>query len=114
MVDEVRAVARSVDPAAEVECYTAKAGWAGTGVEPLSEAVERAYAEFVGGATPPPQVAHTSMWRDTNIFNAVGVPSLTFGPPRGSAAVQGTGNFELDDLVAAAKVYAAVAMDICA
>ncbi|MCY4664612.1 MAG: hypothetical protein OXC00_08110, partial [Acidimicrobiaceae bacterium] len=61
-----------------------------------------------------PQVAHTSMWRDTNIFNAVGIPSLTFGPPRGSAAVQGTGHFELDDLVAGAKVYAAVAMDLCA
>ena len=105
---------RSVDPAAEVECYMAKAGRVGTGIEPLSSAVERAYGEIVGGATPPPQVAHTSMWRDTNVFNAVGIPSLTFGPPRGSAAVQGTGHFELDDLVAAAKVYAAVAMDICA
>ena len=107
------AVARSVDPAAEVECYTAKAGRVGTGVEPLSAAVEQAYGQIVGGATPPPQVAHTSMWRDTNIFNAVGIPSLTFGPPRGSAAVQGTGHFELDDLVAGAKVYAAVAMDLC-
>ncbi len=83
----VRAVARSVDPAAEVECYMAKAGRAGTGVEPLSDAVEEAYGEIVGSATPPPQTAHTSMWRDTNIFNAVGIPSLTFGPPRGSAAV---------------------------
>ena len=114
VVSEVRAVARSVDPAAEVECYMAKAGRVGTGIEPLSDAVERAYGEIVGGATPPPQTAHTSMWRDTNIFNAVGIPSLTFGPPRGSAAVQGTGHFELDDLVAAAKVYAAVAMDLCA
>ena len=114
VVEEVRAVVGSVDPAAEVECYMAKAGRVGTGVEPLSSAVEKAYGEIVGGATPPPQVAHTSMWRDTNIFNAVGIPSLTFGPPRGSAAVQGTGHFELDDLVAAAKVYTAVAMDLCA
>ena len=113
VIDEVSAVARSVDPGAEIECYTAKAGRVGTGVEPLSTAVERAYGEIVGGRTPPPQVAHTSMWRDTNIFNAVGIPSLTFGPPRGSAAVQGTGHFELDDLVAAAKVYAAVAIDVC-
>ena len=114
VIDEVRAVAQSIDPGAEVECYTAKAGRVGTGVEPLSGAIETAYGEIVGGRTPPPQVAHTSMWRDTNIFNAVGIPSLTFGPPRGSAAVQGTGNFELDDLVAAAKVYVAVAMDLCA
>lgn len=113
VVAEVREVARSVDPAAEVECYMAKAGLVGTGVEPLAAAVEGAYGEVVGGRTPPPQVAHTSMWRDTNVFNAVGIPSLTFGPPRGSAAVQGTGHFELDDLVAAAKVYAATALDIC-
>ena len=113
VVAEVREVARSVDPAAEVECYMAKAGLVGTGVEPLAAAVEGAYGEVVGGRTPPPQVAHTSMWRDTNVFNAVGIPSLTFGPPRGSAAVQGTGHFELDDLVAAAKVYAATAIDIC-
>ena len=114
VIVEVREVARSVDPAAEVECYMAKAGLQGTGVEPLAAAVEGAYGEVVGGHTPPPQVAHTSMWRDTNVFNAVGIPSLTFGPPRGSAAVQGTGHFELDDLVAAAKVYAAVAIDLCA
>ena len=114
VIAEVREVARSVDPAAEVECYMAKAGLQGTGVEPLATSVEGAYGEVVGGRTPPPQVAHTSMWRDTNVFNAVGIPSLTFGPPRGSAAVQGTGHFELDDLVAAAKVYAAVAIDLCA
>lgn len=114
VIAEVREVARSVDPAAEVECYMAKAGLLGTGVEPLAASVEGAYGEVVGGRTPSPQVAHTSMWRDTNVFNAVGIPSLTFGPPRGSAAVQGTGHFELDDLVAAAKVYAAVAIDLCA
>ncbi len=114
VIEEVRAVARSVDPAAEVECYMAKAGQRGTGAAPLAAAVEQAYGRVVGGRTPPPQVAHTSMWRDTNVFNSVGIPSLTFGPPRGSAAVQGTGHFELDDLVAAAKVYAATAINICA
>ena len=113
VIDEVRAVAQAIDPAAEVECYTAKAGCEGTNVEPLSEAVESAFGAIVGGATPPPQIAHTSMWRDTNIFNRVGIPSLTFGLPRGSAAVQGTGNFELDDLVDCAKIYAKVAFDLC-
>ena len=113
VIEEVRAVAQSIDPAAEVECYTAKAGCEGANVEPLSDSVEAAFAQIVGGQTPPPQVAHTSMWRDTNIFNAVGIPSLTFGLPRGAAAVQGTGNFELDDLVACAKVYAKIALDIC-
>ena len=54
VIDEVRAVARSVDPRAEVECYTAKAGRVGTGVEPLSGAVEKAYGEIVGGPDAAP------------------------------------------------------------
>jgi acetylornithine deacetylase/succinyl-diaminopimelate desuccinylase-like protein len=113
VVREVGDVVRSVDPAAEVECFMAKQGVCGTGVEPLAQAIAEAYDSVIGGTTPEPDVAHTSMWRDTNIFNAVGIPSLTFGPSRGSAAVQGTGHFELDDLVAGAKIYALTALTLC-
>ena len=101
VIEEVRGVARSVDPQAEVECYMAKQGLIGTGVEPLAGSISAAYDTIIGGPTPEPEIAATSMWRDTNVFNAVGIPSITFGPSRGSAAVQGTGHFELDDLVAA-------------
>ena len=52
------------------------------------------------------------MWRDTNVFNLAGIPSLTFGPSRGRADVQGEGFFELDDLVDAAKMYALVALEV--
>jgi len=64
---------------------------------------------------PPPSEAETavvSMWRDTNVFNGAGIPSLTFGPSRGEASVQGTGQFHLDHLVAAANIYALTAMQI--
>jgi acetylornithine deacetylase/succinyl-diaminopimelate desuccinylase-like protein len=91
----------------------AKPGFEGEGVEPLAGAVAAAYDTVVGGPTPEPEVANTSMWRDTNVFNSSAIPSLTFGPSRGSAAVQGTGHFELDDLVAAAKIYALTALDLC-
>ena len=53
------------------------------------------------------------MWRDTNVFNSVGIPSLTFGVGRGKAQVQGMGFYELDDLVACAQIYALTAMEIC-
>jgi hypothetical protein len=68
----------------------------------------------VRGSDPPPQVetAVVSMWRDTNVFNLAGIPSLTFGPSRGRADVQGTGYFALDDLVDAAKMYALVALEV--
>ncbi len=55
------------------------------------------------GPTPRVETAVVSMWRDTNIFNLAGIPSLTFGPSRGKAEVQGTGLFALDDLVDAAR-----------
>ena len=113
VIEEVRGVARSVDAQAEVECYMAKQGLIGTGVEPLAGSISAAYDTIIGGSTPEPEIAATSMWRDTNVFNAVGIPSITFGPSRGSAAVQGSGHFELDDLVAATKIYALIALDLC-
>ncbi len=53
------------------------------------------------------------MWRDTNVYNRAGIPSLTFGPSRGKAAVQGTGFINLDDFVDGAKIYALTALSIC-
>lgn len=113
VVDEVREVVQAVIPDAEVEGFMTKAGYEGQGVEPLAEAVTQAYHRVKGGTPPPVDVAITSMWRDTNIFNSAGIPSLTFGNGRGKAQVQGTGHFELDDMVACAKMYALTAINIC-
>ena len=52
VIEEVRQVARQVDPQAEVECYMAKQGLIGTGVEPLADAISAAYDSIVGGPTP--------------------------------------------------------------
>ncbi len=57
--------------------------------------------------------AVVGMWRDTNVYNRVGIPSLTFGPSRGKAAEQGTGFIELDDFIDGAKIYALTALSIC-
>lgn len=113
ITDEVQNVVRGVIPDAEVECFMSKAGYEGQGVEPLAEAVSKAYDTVRGGTPPPVDVAITSMWRDTNIFNSVGIPSLTFGNGRGQAQVQGTGHFELQDMLDCAKMYALTAMEIC-
>ena len=98
---------------AEVELIMFKPGAEGEGVEPLADAVRNAH-QRVRGTDPAPQVetAVVSMWRDTNVFNLAGIPSLTFGPSRGRADVQGDGFFALDDLVDAAKMYALVALEV--
>jgi acetylornithine deacetylase/succinyl-diaminopimelate desuccinylase-like protein len=113
IVDEVRSVVQQVSPDAEVTCYMSKSGYEGVDVEPLAAAVRQAYDRVIGGTPPTPEVAVTSMWRDINIFNAAGIPALTFGTGRGKAHVQGTGHFELDELVACAKMYALTALLIC-
>ena len=55
------------------------------------------------------------MWRDINMFNEVGIPSICYGPPRHPEPYSDPGNraVKIDDLVAATKVYALTAMAIC-
>ena len=107
----LRAAVDATGTGAEVELIMFKPGAEGEGVEPLADAVRDAY-RTVRGDEPPAQVepAVVSMWRDTNVFNHAGIPSLTFGPSRGRADVQGEGFFALDDLVDAAKMYALTAL----
>lgn len=58
----------------------------------------------------------TSMWPDINVFNEVGIPSLTYGPPRsipqGPDSSKGKFMF-IKDLVNVTEIYALIAMDIC-
>jgi acetylornithine deacetylase/succinyl-diaminopimelate desuccinylase-like protein len=112
----LRAALDDVGVAAELEMIMAKPGMvADDGIQPLVQAIEAAHLRVRG--TPPPSEAEpavVSMWRDTNVFNAAGIPSLTFGPSRGTADVQGRGHFELDDLVAGAKMYALTALHLAA
>jgi hypothetical protein len=51
------------------------------------------------------------MWRDTNPYNELGIPSLTYGC--GAGAGGGNTFFLVDEMLQAAKIYALTAMDIC-
>lgn len=101
----------------EVDLIMAKAGYEASreAIDPLLTEIQSAH-ETIRGA-PMPSVAEdavVSMWRDTNVYNRFGIPSLTFGPSRGRAAVQGTGYIDLDDFVDGAKIYALTALAIAA
>jgi len=63
--------------------------------------------------TPPAIVGEpvTSMWRDTNAFNELGIPAISYAPRSQSHAT--TKSFRIEDLVDAARVYARIAMDLC-
>lgn len=94
-----------------VEPFVFRRGYEARGVEPLVAGVEAAHARVLGGKPGRPIDAITSMWRDSNVFNEVGIPTVVYGP----GASVGGGNFamEVRALVDAARVYAAIAVEVC-
>jgi acetylornithine deacetylase/succinyl-diaminopimelate desuccinylase-like protein len=113
---EVQAELRDVLAAAgvptNVECTLYRRGYEATGVEPLLEVTERAHRAELGRGFGEISAPLTSMWRDTNPFVEVGIPAITYGP----AAGVGGGLFwaEIADFVSAARIYARLALDLCA
>jgi len=111
---ELSAVVAAAGVGAKVETYLARTGAVGQNVEPLADIVKRCCQAVTGHEPTPkaPQVV-VSMWRDNNVFNEAGIPSLTFGPPRRREEDTSRLYFQLEDLVNMANIYAQVAYEIC-
>lgn len=116
VTDSISTAVRSSGLEVEVDLIMYKAGFAASrdSVAPLLSEIESAH-RYVRGVEMPEKAedAVVGMWRDTNVYNRVGIPALTFGPSRGQAGVQGTGFIELDDFIDGAKIYALAALAIC-
>ena len=116
VTDSISTAVRSTGLEVEVDLIMYKAGFAASrdSVAPLLSEIESAH-RYVRGVEMPEKAedAVVGMWRDTNVYNRVGIPALTFGPSRGRAGVQGTGFVELDDFIDGAKIYALAALAIC-
>jgi acetylornithine deacetylase/succinyl-diaminopimelate desuccinylase-like protein len=111
--NELRQVVFSQGMGGEVECFMARKGYEGKNVGPLVDAIRSAHQTVRGTEPPPIGTSETSMWRDINIFNEVGIPAATFGMPRKSAPDVPQRFVEARDMVDAAKMYALVALQIC-
>jgi acetylornithine deacetylase/succinyl-diaminopimelate desuccinylase-like protein len=109
--DELRGVLRAVGVDGEVELYLYRPGFEAKGAERLIETIRRQHAQTF--PAPPAIVADavTSMWRDTNAFNELGIPAVSYAPRAESHAK--TKSFKVKDLTDAALVYARIAMDLC-
>ena len=110
---ELQEVVASAEVGARVETFLARSGAEGKNVEPLAAAVRRCYQQ-VTGREPLAKASSevVSMWRDNNVFNAAGIPSLTFGCARNKAE-DGRLYLDVAELVATATVYAQVAHSLC-
>lgn len=94
---------------AESEIYLSRKGYEGQGVSLLVEAIESCYQDLVGKKIEKIETPYTSMWRDMNVFNAAGIPSVTFGPSRVGTRRHA---YQIENLHLASKLYAMIALDI--
>lgn len=115
VTEAVRQAVAAAGVDAEVDLVLSRAGVIGAGIEPLADAIRTGH-RTVFHAEPPAQAeaAVVSMWRDTNVFNRAGIPSVTYGPSRGKADVQGRGYLDVQQLIDTAKVYALTILQVCA
>jgi hypothetical protein len=96
--------------------YLYRRGYQAQDVEPLVQSTKQACARILRKDPPPVPSGYISMWRDRNIFSEVGIPAVSFGPPRsGGRDTKGPYGLYLDksDMLAAAQIYALLALDIC-
>ena len=114
--EELRGLARQLGIDVEIDLYLHKRGYASRGAEPLAASLGEACQQVVGRPPPPPPSGFISMWRDRNVFTEVGIPAVSFGPPRGGGR-DSKGPYGLhvtqQDLLRAAQIYALLALDIC-
>ncbi len=109
--DELRGVLRKVGVEGTVELFVYRPGFEARGAERLIDTIKRCHAQTF--ETPPAIVGDpvTSMWRDTNAFNELGIPAISYAPRATSHAT--TKSFKIKDLTDAALVYARIAVDLC-
>ena len=109
--EELRGVLRAVGVHGTVELFLYRPGFEVKGADRLIETVRRCHAQVFD--TPPAIVGEpvTSMWRDTNAFNELGIPAISYAPRSASHAARKS--FKVKDLQDAALAYARIAMDLC-
>jgi acetylornithine deacetylase/succinyl-diaminopimelate desuccinylase-like protein len=112
---ELEKLVRKLDLDCDVTLFQYSRGHIAKNAEPLTTAVTRAHRYIFGAEPPQPPSAETSMWRDLNVFNEIGIPSICYGPPRQREPMSGAGNraMKIDDLAQATKVYGLTALILC-
>ena len=115
LTQEILQLTRDMGLECEVTPYQWSRGYIAENADPLIDAVKGAH-HYIFGADPepsPPPVI--SMWRDLNVFNEVGIPSICYGAPRQFEPYSDPQDraMKISDLVAATKVYALTALSVC-
>ncbi len=109
---ELRGVLASAGVECELSMYRSLMGYEATGVEPVTDALERSYRSLYGEPTPSVTTSRSSIWTDTNVYNEMGIPACKFGP-RGTRWSVRSEQIEVEEIHRAAQVYALTALEVC-
>lgn len=108
---DLRAELESHEVPFRIECFLYRRGYHAQGAEPLlavlSETHQEEFGRPLGGVT----AGQASSWRDTNPYNELGIPAISYGPSAGRGGAQSWTRIE--DLMSAARMYARVAIGLC-
>lgn len=119
---ELRTLLNTLNLDYELELFTSQAGYEGSGVEPLVEAIGEAYRVVAGKPLAPIDPYENSMWTDTNLYNELGIPAVKFGigavlKPGAEGELHGMirlrNSTSVEDLINATKIYAAASLKVC-
>lgn len=77
----------------------------------LIDGCRKAHQQVAGESLELGEGPTASMWRDINVFNELGIPAVTYGPPR--ASVDGMAGVRIEDIHQVALFYAAAAIELC-
>ena len=94
-----------------VEPFVYRRGWVATDSDPLRQALAGAHRQQFGAEPEMAPASISSMWRDHIPLIEAGIPALTYGPGQATGGPRLA--MSLDDLEAAARVYALAALNIC-
>jgi acetylornithine deacetylase/succinyl-diaminopimelate desuccinylase-like protein len=109
--DEIQAAVGRTGVAATVELYSFRRGYEAKNVERLAECVRRSHVATFGSQPTPANTEASSLWRDINIYNEIGIPALTYGPRAAAHAYKRA--LSIESLYQAACVYARTAVELC-
>ncbi len=111
---EAKAVIADTDIEAKCSLFLSVNGYESKGAEPLVAAMEEAHEYVRGRKVEPIRSAFTSTYADLTVFAEVGIPAIKCGPaPEAADSKPATNEMQkVDDLLAAARMYAFAALEI--
>jgi acetylornithine deacetylase/succinyl-diaminopimelate desuccinylase-like protein len=109
--EEISDVVSGIGLKNTVEIYSFRPGYEAKNIDRFVNAVTRAHRATFKEDPPLPQVETSSMWRDLNVWNELGIPAMTYGPRATTHQFQRA--LTVESLYQAACVYARIAIEVC-